>query len=175
VPLVRARLADTPVRCCAVVGFPHGAMATAAKAAEARLAVADGATELDMVLALGAARAGAWDAVRDDVAAVVHAAGGAGVKVIVEAALWTPLELVLACLAAEEAGAAFVKTSTGFHASGGAREADVRLMRRAVGDRLGVKASGGIRTVEAACAMLAAGATRLGTSGSAAILAALPS
>lgn len=173
-PLVRAQLAGSAVRTCTVVGFPHGAMARAAKAAEARLAVADGAEELDMVMALGAALAGDWDRVQDDVAGVVEAASGVPVKVIVEAALLDPEALGRACLAAEAAGAAWVKTSTGFHAAGGAREEDVRRMRRAVGGRLGVKASGGIRSYAMACAMLAAGATRLGTSGTAAILAAAP-
>jgi deoxyribose-phosphate aldolase len=166
--LVRERLAGSAVRSCAVVSFPHGAMCPAAKAAEARLAVEDGAEELDMVMALGRARAGEWEQVRDDVAAVTRAVP-VPVKVIVEAAALAPVELALACLVSVEGGAAFVKTSTGFHPAGGAREADVRLMRLAVGEQAGVKASGGIRTAEQARRMLLAGANRIGASASAAI------
>jgi deoxyribose-phosphate aldolase len=167
---VRERLAGSPVRTAVVVGFPHGASSTGAKATEAYLCVEDGAQELDMVMALGRAMAGEWDAVRDDIAAVTRAAA-VPVKVIVESAVLTPFQLVAACLVAVEAGAAFVKTSTGFHPLGGAREREVRLMRRAVGDAIGVKASGGIRTAEDARRMLLAGASRIGTSSAAAIVA----
>jgi deoxyribose-phosphate aldolase len=169
--LVRERLEGSPVRTVVVVGFPHGAMATPAKAFEAWQAVHDGAEELDMVMALGRAKAGEWDAVHDDIAAVVEAASGVPVKVILETILLEPLEIVEACLVAVEAGAEFVKTSTGFYPAGGAREAAVRLMRRAVGDDVGVKASGGVRSVDAAIRMLAAGANRIGTSGAPAMVA----
>ncbi len=161
---VTARLAGSGVATAAVIGFPLGAMASGAKADETRRAVAEGATEIDMVLALGLAKAGAWEAAGEDIAAVVGAAGSARVKVILETAALTPLEIACASLVSVEAGAAFVKTSTGFHPAGGATEAAVRLMRRAVGTRAGVKASGGIRSGDAALRMLAAGADRLGTS-----------
>ncbi|MFL5507588.1 MAG: deoxyribose-phosphate aldolase [Gemmatimonadales bacterium] len=169
--LVRERLEGSSVRTVVVVGFPHGAMATAAKAFEAWQAVHDGADELDMVMSLGRAKAGEWDAVQDDIAAVVEAGAGTPVKVILETILLEPLEIVEACLVAIEAGAEFVKTSTGFHPAGGAREAAVRLMRRAVGDDFGVKASGGVRSAETAIRMLAAGANRIGTSSAAAMVA----
>jgi deoxyribose-phosphate aldolase len=148
----------------AVVGFPLGAGASTAKAAEAAGAVADGATELDMVLALGRAKAGDWRAVTDDVALVVGAARGALVKVIVESAVLDSAELVRACAVAVGGGARFVKTSTGFHPAGGATVEAVRRMRDAVGAVIGVKASGGIRTAEQAVAMIAAGASRIGLS-----------
>jgi deoxyribose-phosphate aldolase len=158
------RLNGTPVRVAAVVGFPLGAGAASAKAAEAATAVSDGAVELDMVMPVGAAKAAEWGAVADDVAAVVAAAGNALVKVILETSLLTPAEIAEASLAARRGGAAFVKSSTGFHATGGATVEAVSAMRRAVGPRFGVKASGGIRTAEAAMAMLLAGANRLGAS-----------
>ena len=158
------RLRGTPVRVAAVVGFPLGAGAPGAKAAEAAIAAADGAGELDMVIALGPAKAGAWPAVARDVAAVVAAAPGVPVKAILETALLGPEEIVQACRASREAGAAFVKTSTGFHAAGGATPEAVAAMRGAVGPRFGVKASGGIRTEETALRMLAAGANRIGAS-----------
>ena len=158
------RLSGSGVRIAAVVGFPLGAGSSAAKAAEAAVAVADGATELDMVLQLGRVKAGDWEAVTDDVALVVSGARGALVKAIVESGLLDPGELALACRAAVAGGAGFVKTSTGFHAAGGATVEAVRRMRDVVGPAIGVKASGGIRTAEAALAMLAAGADRIGTS-----------
>ncbi|MEJ5866248.1 deoxyribose-phosphate aldolase [Pseudokineococcus sp. 5B2Z-1] len=154
-----------------VCGFPSGKHASEVKAAEAARAVADGADEVDMVIDVGAARAGLWDAVRDDVAAVRAAVPAPGVlKVIIESAALEDDAVVAACRAAEAAGADFVKTSTGFHPSGGATEHAVRLMAETVGGRLGVKASGGIRTADQAAAMVAAGATRLGLSSSAAVL-----
>jgi deoxyribose-phosphate aldolase len=158
------RLADTAVLVAAVAGFPLGAMDSRAKAAEARVAVAAGASEVDMVMALGRAKAGEWDCVGDDIRAVVEASAQASVKVILEAAALEPVEIATACLVARAAGAAFVKTSTGFHPAGGATREAVALMRSAVGPEMGVKASGGIRTVEAALGMLAAGANRIGTS-----------
>lgn len=158
-----------------VCGFPSGKHASEVKAAEAARAVADGADEVDMVIDVGTARAGLWDAVRDDVAAVRAAVPAPRVlKVIIESAALEDDAVVAACRAAEAAGADFVKTSTGFHPSGGATEHAVRLMAGAVGGRLGVKASGGIRTAEQAAAMVAAGATRLGLSSSAAVLEGTP-
>ena len=155
---------------CTVVGFPSGAHESEVKAAEAALAVSRGATEVDMVIDLGRAKDGDWAAVQADVAAVRAACGGALLKVILESATLTPAELSAACDAAEQGGAQFVKTSTGFHKAGGASLDAVRLMRAAVGDRLGVKASGGIRDTATALAMLDAGASRLGLSGTRAVL-----
>jgi deoxyribose-phosphate aldolase len=152
-----------------VVGFPFGASHADIKAAEALLAVRQGAHELDVVVPLGALRAGHWGDVERDVAAVVRAADGALVKVVLESALLAPMELVTACLVARDAGAHYVKTSTGFHAAGGATVETVALMRLAVGDSLGVKASGGVRDGATALAMLAAGATRVGTSAGASL------
>jgi deoxyribose-phosphate aldolase len=158
------RLRGTGVLVAAVVDFPLGAASGAAKAAEAVIAVADGAAELDMVIPLGAAKAGDWTAVSEDVAQVASAAGPALVKAIIESAILTPEEITRACEAAVAGGAGFVKTSTGFHPSGGATVAAVRLMRAAVEPGIGVKASGGVRTSEQALAMLAAGASRVGLS-----------
>ena len=155
---------------CTVVGFPSGAHASSVKAAEAALAVQQGATEVDMVIDLGRALAGEWAAVETDVAAVASACDGVLLKVILESAALSTEQLVEACRAAERGGAQFVKTSTGFHPSGGASIEAVRTMRGTVGDRLGVKASGGIRDTAAALAMLEAGATRLGLSGTRAVL-----
>lgn len=166
VPTVSALLGGSGVAPSTVIGFPFGATPTEVKVAEASLAIRQGATELDVVVPLGALRAGEWDEVERDVAAVVAVAreGGTLVKVILESALLAPMQLVQGCLVARDGGADYVKTSTGFHAAGGARPETVSLMRLAVGDSLGVKASGGIRDAATALAMLAAGATRLGTS-----------
>ncbi|MGE0795279.1 MAG: deoxyribose-phosphate aldolase [Acidimicrobiia bacterium] len=153
-----------------VVGFPSGAHPTEVKVAEARRAVADGAAELDVVIDLGAAAAGDWAAVEAELDAVRRAAPHAVLKVIVESALWTRGQLVAACAAAEAAGADMVKTSTGFHPAGGADVEAVATMAAAVGGRLGVKASGGIRDAATALAMVDAGATRLGCSATRAIL-----
>jgi deoxyribose-phosphate aldolase len=141
-----------------------GANEPAIKAAEAALAIERGAREIDVVAALGFMRAGRWQDVERDIAAVVRETEGALVKVIIESGLLSPAGIVRACETARDAGAGFVKTSTGFHASGGATTAAVRLMRRTVGDALGVKASGGIADCAAAQAMFDAGATRVGTS-----------
>lgn len=158
-----------------VVGFPSGKHHGEVKAAEAALAVRHGADEVDMVIDVGAALAGDVAGVQADIAAVRAAAPAPTVlKVIVESALLDDDTLVAVCRAAETAGADFVKTSTGFHPAGGASQHAVALMAATVGGRLGVKASGGIRTTEAALAMVAAGATRLGLSGSAAVLDGLP-
>ena len=166
-------LAGSPVCPGTVVGFPLGAMASAAKAAEARIAVEEGAAEVDLVLALGSAKAGDWGYVEADVCTVVEAAGTAIVRVILETAALERVEIVAGCLAAVRAGAAFVMTSTGFHPSGGATVDAVALMRHAVGPAFGVKASGGVRTAEAALGMLLAGANRIGTSAAAAMTALL--
>ena len=171
-----ARLvAGTPVVIAAVIGFPHGAQRPEVKALEARLAIADGARELDMVLNVGALRSGDQAAVRADIAAVVAEARPHGVlvKVILETCLLSSDQIVAACRLAEEAGADFVKTSTGFGAGGATPEA-VRTMLDAVGGRLGVKASGGIRTWEEAVRYLDMGCTRLGVGDAAGILAGRP-
>ncbi|WP_182113350.1 MULTISPECIES: deoxyribose-phosphate aldolase [unclassified Actinotalea] len=154
-----------------VCGFPSGKHHSEIKAAEAARAVADGADEVDMVIDLGAALAGDWDRVQADIAAVRAAVPAPRVlKVIIESAALPDDGVVAACRAAEAAGADFVKTSTGFHPAGGASVHAVELMAATVGGRLGVKASGGIRTAAAARALIAAGATRLGLSGTAAVL-----
>jgi deoxyribose-phosphate aldolase len=158
------RLSGTGVRVATVVDFPLGAASGAAKAAEAAIAVADGAVELDVVVPLGAAKAGDWQSVTDDIARVVGAARDALVKAIIESAILEPAEIMRACAAAVAGGATFVKTSTGFHEGSGASLAAVRLMREAVGPTIGVKAAGGVRTSEQAIAMLAAGASRIGLS-----------
>jgi deoxyribose-phosphate aldolase len=160
----------------AVAGFPSGKHQTAVKARESALAVAGGAAEIDMVIDIGAALAGDLDAVRADIAGVRAAVPGAALKVIVESAALLALPgggkdtLTAVCRAADDACADFVKTSTGFHPCGGASVIAVELMAAAVGGRLGIKASGGIRTAEDALAMIDAGATRLGLSGTRAVL-----
>lgn len=170
VPLAHEKLAGSEVNTCCVVGFPLGAMLTEAKAAETRLAVEAGADEVDMVINIGWLLDGEYDAVRDDIAAVVKAADGKCVKVIIEACLLTDEQKVKACELSVEAGATFVKTSTGF-STGGATVADVALMRKAVGDRCLVKAAGGIHTADEARAMVEAGADRLGCSAGIQIMA----
>ncbi len=159
-----------------VAGFPSGKHHSLVKGAEARFAVEQGAAEVDMVIDVGAALAGDFNAVLTDVITVREATTdrGAVLKVIIESAALTDEAIVGACRAAEEGGADFVKTSTGFHPAGGASVHAVRLMAETVGGRLGVKASGGIRTAEDAAAMIAAGATRLGLSKSAAVLDGFP-
>ena len=164
-----AALQDSGVLLSCVVFFPLGAMAAPAKAAETAYAVAHGADEIDMVLAIGRAKAGDWTAVTEDIRQVVTAAAGHDVKVILETGLLTDGEKEKACQAAMTAGAAYVKTSTGF-GHGGATVEDVRLMRRAIGHQGRIKASGGIRTAATALAMIEAGADRLGTSSGVAIV-----
>lgn len=161
------------VKVATVVGFPSGAHRPEVKADEAARAVAAGADEVDMVIDLGFAKAGRFDGIETEVALVRAAVPNALLKVIIESALLTDAEIVGACTAAVAAGCNFVKTSTGFHESGGATLDAVRLMRATVGPGIGVKASGGIRTAEKAIAMIEAGASRIGTSSTAAILAAL--
>lgn len=171
VAFVAARLKGTPVKTCAVLGFPLGASGAGAKAAEAQWLVAQGADELDMVLDIGALREGDLDRVRADMAAVREASAGRVLKVILETCLLDEAQIVAACRIAAEVGADFVKTSTGF-STGGASPDVVALMRQTVGPDIGVKASGGIRTEEAARAMVAAGANRIGASASVAIVGA---
>jgi deoxyribose-phosphate aldolase len=167
VPLVATELAASPVKVCTVVGFPLGATSTASKVAETEAALAAGAEEIDMVQNIGALRGGDHAVVQHDIEAVVEAAHrrGAIVKVILETALLDDDQKVAACLLAKAAGADFVKTSTGFGPSG-ATVPDVELMRRTVGPVMGVKASGGIRTLDDFNKMVAAGATRVGASAS---------
>jgi len=156
-------LKGSGVKVCCVVGFPLGAMDTASKAFETETAVKNGADEIDMVIQIGALKDRKLDYVRDDIKAVVKAAQGRVVKVIIETSLLNHEDKVLACKAALEAGAHFVKTSTGF-GGGGATVDDVKLMKSVVGDKMEVKASGGIKDAAQARAMIEAGATRLGTS-----------
>lgn len=155
----------TSVPVCTVIGFPLGAAVSDVKAFEARRAIFDGAREVDMVMNIGALKSGDDCTVEQDIKAVADAAHGSGVlcKVIIETALLTDNEKIRACLAAKNAGADFVKTSTGF-SKGGATVHDVALMRRTVGGALGVKASGGVKGIDDARAMFEAGATRIGAS-----------
>ncbi len=158
-------LSDTDVKVCTTIGFPLGANATETKVFEAKNALKNGATEIDMVINIGALKDGHTELVAHDISAVVAAvhAAGALVKVIIETALLTDDEKILACQIAKQAGADFTKTSTGF-SSGGATVHDVALMRQVVGSEMGVKAAGGIRTAEDAKQLITAGANRLGTS-----------
>ena len=167
VPLVKAELSGSPVKVCTVVGFPLGATSTEAKVAETAAALRAGAEEIDMVINVGALRSGDTDAVKNDIQAVVRVAHEAGaiVKVILETALLDDTQKTVASQICKAAGADFVKTSTGFSTSG-ATAHDIALMRAAVGPNLGVKASGGIRTLQDVQAMTAAGATRIGASAS---------
>lgn len=169
--LVAQELQGSGVNTCCVVGFPLGAASTKAKAAEARDAVENGASEIDMVINIGALKSGDEAFVCEDIKAVVEAAGGAAVKVIIEACLLTDKEKIKVCELSVQAGAAFVKTSTGFSA-GGATVHDVALMVKAVAGGARVKASGGVRTAQDARAMLQAGARRIGTSNGVAIVTA---
>jgi deoxyribose-phosphate aldolase len=165
------RPAGSDLKIAAVAGFPSGKHTSAVKAAEAAEAVANGADEIDMVIDVGAAKSQAFDQVEADIAAVRAAVPKPTVlKVIIEAAALNDEEIIGACRAAMTADADFVKTSTGFHPSGGATEHAVRLMATTVGGRLGIKAAGGIRSLEDARRMVSAGATRLGVSGTRAML-----
>lgn len=170
--LVHRELKGSEVLTCCVIGFPLGANESWVKAAEAKRAVEAGADEVDMVINIGALKAGDREKVRDDIAAVVEAAGGRTVKVIIETCYLEDGEKKTACECAREAGAHFVKTSTGF-GSGGATVEDVKLMKSTVGDTMKVKASGGIRTLEDALAMIDAGADRIGASAGIAIVGAI--
>ena len=159
----RKELAGSDVNICVVIGFPLGAMTSASKVFEAKDAIERGADEVDLVLNVGWLKDGDDAAVTNEIKAVKEAVGSHVLKVIIEACLLTNDEKVRACQDAEKAGADFVKTSTGF-STGGATVEDVALMKKTVGDRLKVKAAGGIRTKEAMDAMIAAGAERIGTS-----------
>ena len=167
-------LAGTEVKVCTVIGFPLGASTSAVKAFETKDAIANGATEIDMVINIGALKNGEYDVVRDDIKAVVDAANGTLVKVIIETCLLTDEEKVKACELSVEAGADFVKTSTGF-STGGATAEDIALMRKTVGPDLGVKASGGVRNLEDMKTMIENGATRIGASSGVAIMEGLTS
>lgn len=163
VSLVADVLTGTSVKTCTVVGFPLGAVKTSVKVFETTQAIQDGATEIDMVISIGDVKSQQWIDVYDDIYAVVEAAEQCTVKVILETCSLTNIEVAVCCLLAKMAGAHFVKTSTGFGKCGASSEV-VALMRYAVGEQMGVKASGGIRTREQALAMLNAGASRLGAS-----------
>jgi len=164
VTLVSRLLAGTGVLTCCVVGFPLGASSTRAKVDETYDALKNGANEIDMVINIGALKSGDWTIVKKDIEGVTNACRGrAIVKVILETSLLNDEEKIKACTIAKMAGADFVKTSTGFN-TGGATIEDVKLMREVVGPKMGVKASGGIRDTQTARAMMAAGATRIGTS-----------
>ena len=171
VSTVAGQLKGSPVKVCTVAGFPLGAASTAAKVAETLGAIADGAAEVDMVMNVGALIGGETSAAQSDILAVVKASHehGAIVKVIIETALLDHDRKVLACRISQDAGADFVKTSTGF-AKTGATVEDIALMRSTVGPSMGVKASGGIRTLDDLQAMAAAGATRIGASASVKII-----
>lgn len=163
VSLAKRSVAGSGVKICTVVGFPHGLSTTSTKVFETRQAIDQGAEEIDMVMNVSALKGGERSLVLDDISSVVLSANGKTVKVIIETSLLTLEEKILACQLAESAGAHFVKTSTGF-SGGGATVEDVQLMKRTVGPRVQVKASGGIRDTATALAMLEAGATRIGTS-----------
>lgn len=169
VPLCAELLAGSDVKVCTIVSFPLGADSTAIKVAQAARSLKDGAHELDMVANIGYLKMGRFDLAEEDICQVVKAAEGVPVKVIIETCLLTDEEKVKACLIAKRAGAAFVKTSTGFNQAGAAI-ADVALMRRVVGPDMGVKASGGIRSFDQAMQLVEAGANRIGTSASVAIV-----
>jgi len=168
VPLAASLLQDAVPKVCTVIGFPLGMTTTATKAEETKDAIRNGAEEIDMVINVGALKEGRYEFVQQDIAAVVTAANGTLVKVILETCLLTKEEIVRACELSKAVGAQFVKTSTGF-STGGATEEDVRLMKSTVGDALEVKASGGVRTRDDALRMIEAGATRIGTSNGVAI------
>lgn len=169
VSLAAESLKDSDVKVCTVIGFPLGANTSAVKAFETKDAIANGADEIDMVINIGALKAGNDALVLDDIKAVVDASGDKLVKVIIEACLLTDEEKVRACQLSKEAGADYVKTSTGF-STGGATVADVALMRKTVGPDMGVKASGGARSYEDAIAFIEAGASRIGASSGVAIM-----
>ncbi|MBU5272978.1 deoxyribose-phosphate aldolase [Staphylococcus caprae] len=168
------KLKETDVLVCTVIGFPLGATTTNAKIFETEEAIKNGASEIDMVINIGALKDKRYDDVQKDIEGVIGAANGKTVKVIIETVLLTDEEKVIACELAEKAGADFVKTSTGF-AGGGATPEDVKLMKDTVGDRLEVKASGGVRNLEDFNKMIEAGATRIGASAGVQIIKGLES
>ncbi|TYG34799.1 deoxyribose-phosphate aldolase [Lonepinella koalarum] len=172
IPLAKQQLAGSAVKICTVVGFPLGANLSAVKAFEAEQAIAAGAEEIDMVINVGWIKSGKWDAVQADIQAVLAACNGKTLKVILETCLLTKDEIVKACEICRDLNVGFVKTSTGFN-KGGATVEDIALMRQTVGEKLGVKASGGVRDTETAIAMIKAGATRIGASAGIAIISGL--
>lgn len=173
VKLANSFLAGTEVKVCTVVGFPLGATTSETKAFEAAKAIEEGASEIDMVINVGALKSGKLELVEEDIRAVANACKGkALLKVIIETCLLTDEEKVTACQLSKKAGADYVKTSTGF-STGGATPEDIALMRRTVGSEMGVKASGGVRTLEAALKMIEAGASRIGSSSSVAMISEL--
>lgn len=169
VALAAESLKDSDVKVCTVIGFPLGANTSAVKTFETKDAISNGADEIDMVINIGALKTGNYDLVLEDIKAVVAASGDKLVKVIIEACLLTDDEKVKACQLSQEAGADYVKTSTGF-STGGATVADVALMRKTVGPDMGVKASGGARSYEDAIAFIEAGVSRIGASSGVAIM-----
>lgn len=169
VALAAESLKDSDVKVCTVIGFPLGANTPAVKVFETKDAISNGADEIDMVINIGALKTGNYDLVLEDIKAVVAASGDKLVKVIIETCLLTDDEKVKACQLSQEAGADYVKTSTGF-STGGATVADVALMRKTVGPDMGVKASGGARSYEDAIAFIEAGASRIGASSGVAIM-----
>nr|WP_218056528.1 deoxyribose-phosphate aldolase [Gilliamella apicola] len=169
VPLAADLLKGSNVKVCSVVGFPLGAMLTSVKVFETEMAIKSGAQEIDMVINVGWLKSNAWKEVKEDIDAVFKACGNVPLKVILETCLLSKEEIVKICLICKEIGVAFVKTSTGFSVSGATIE-DVKLMRETVGDKIGVKASGGIRDRSTAEKMIQAGATRLGASAGIAIV-----
>ena len=174
VPFVTKKLRGSSIKVCSVIGFPLGEMATRSKAFEARNAIANGAHEVDMVMNIGALKSGNLKLVEEDIRAIKRACRSTTLlKVIIETSLLTETEKILACEISKKAGADFVKTSTGFTGSGATVE-DIALMRRVVGPKMGVKASGGIRDYKTAVAMIRAGATRIGAGGSVAIITGSP-
>lgn len=174
VKLSAEKLANSEVKVCTVIGFPLGATTPSVKAFETKDAIENGATEIDMVINIGALKDRQYELVLNDIKAVVKAANGTLVKVIIETSLLTDEEKVKACELSVEAGADFVKTSTGF-STGGATAEDVALMRKTVGPTIGVKASGGVRSLEDLTKMVEAGATRIGASSGVAIMNGLSS
>ncbi|MBS6027223.1 MAG: deoxyribose-phosphate aldolase [Haemophilus pittmaniae] len=168
IPLAKQQLAGSDVKICTVVGFPLGANLSSVKAFETRASIEAGAREIDMVINVGLAKAGDWDAVKADIQAVLEACQGVLLKVILETCLLSDEEIVKACEICKAVGVDFVKTSTGFNRAGATVE-HIRLMRATVGD-LGVKASGGVRDTATALAMIEAGATRIGASAGIAIV-----
>ncbi len=169
IPLAQKELAGSNVKICTVVGFPLGANLTSVKAFEAKAAIAAGADEVDMVINVGLIKSQQWDTVRDDIHAVLDACGNKTLKVILETCLLTKEEIIQACEICRDLGVGFVKTSTGFNKSGASVE-DITLMRKIVGENIGVKASGGIRDTQTAIAMIEAGANRIGASAGIAII-----
>ncbi|WP_239689950.1 deoxyribose-phosphate aldolase [Rodentibacter caecimuris] len=169
IPFAKKVLQNSNVNICTVIGFPLGANTTAVKVFETEDAIANGATEVDMVINVGWIKSGKWDSVQDEIKQILNVCNGTPLKVILENCLLTKEEIVKACEICRDLNVAFVKTSTGFSKSGATVE-DVKSMRQTVGDKIGVKASGGVRDTQTAVAMIEAGATRIGASAGIAII-----